>query len=280
MPIRSLAVLLLALVARSAQAHFWLETPSASYVQTAPYGDPQKSAPCGGDAVGTPTNMVTTVTAGDLLTIRIRETITHPGHYRVSLGLTGPQALPADPPITPSPTDQCASTTIQNPAVFPVLADGQLRHTTSFATPQTFTVRIPSNVSCTNCTLQVTQYMSSHGAPCFYYHCANLRILAADAGTSAGGGSAAGGSAAGGSASAGGTATAGGAATAGGTVTAGGTAASAGGTSSGTGGGTAGVDAGTDPMQMGGCGCSTSSGAVMLLATMGLLLAGLSRRRT
>ncbi|MBV1857064.1 MAG: SYNERG-CTERM sorting domain-containing protein, partial [Nannocystaceae bacterium] len=40
-------------------------------------------------------------------------------------------------------------------------------------------VTLPDDVACDNCTLQVVQYMSSHGAPCFYYHCATISISAA-----------------------------------------------------------------------------------------------------
>lgn len=31
-------------------------------------------------------------------------------------------------------------------------------------------------MTCEHCTLQVLEYMSSHSAPCFYYHCADLAI--------------------------------------------------------------------------------------------------------
>lgn len=246
----ALATLLFAL---PASAHFWLEAPPATWDQAAPYGDPQKTAPCGPTGAGTPTNSVTTVTAGDLVSIRIRETIFHPGHYRVALGLNGPGDLPAAPPVTPTATDACASTTIQATPVFPVIADGQLRHSQTFSGAQTFSVRIPDNVSCTNCTLQVLEFMSSHGAPCFYYHCATLTILPRDAGSAP--------------------------------VDAGTTPTDAGASPSDAGTGApvadAGhvhdVDAGVDPMQMGGCGC-TSVGAGPLLLMLAALFAFSLRR--
>ena len=51
-----------------------------------------------------------------------------------------------------------------------------LPHDAPFNGPQTFDVTLPDGVTCDNCTLQIIQYMSSHAAPCFYYHCAALEI--------------------------------------------------------------------------------------------------------
>ncbi len=254
------SLLTLALVAAlPASAHFWLEAPDASFVQSQPYGDPQKTPPCGNEGTPIPTNQLTTVTAGELLSVRIRETIYHPGHYRVALGLNGPTDLPADPPVTPTAGDPCGSTTIQSPPVFPVIADGELTHNAPFAAPQSFNVRIPANVSCTNCTLQVIQYMSSHGAPCFYHHCANLRILPRDAGMGTGGGT---------SGTGGGT-----------SGTGGGTSGTGGGTSAAAGGSTSNADGGSNPAQMGGCGCSSSGLGVVFVAAI-LFAAALRRRRS
>jgi hypothetical protein len=33
-------------------------------------------------------------------------------------------------------------------------------------------------VTCDHCTLQVIEFMSQHGAPCFYHHCADISIKA------------------------------------------------------------------------------------------------------
>jgi len=60
--------------------------------------------------------------------------------------------------------------------VFPVLADGVLSHTDVFPGTQSFQVTLPSDVTCTHCTLQVLEFMSSHPAPCFYHHCADISI--------------------------------------------------------------------------------------------------------
>jgi uncharacterized protein (TIGR03382 family) len=172
--------------ATSALAHFVLQAPDAVYNQGT-YGDPQKVPPCGQDSTAVPTNKVTTFEAGQTITIRIDEKIPHPGHYRVALGLNGPQDIPPEPPVTADLISDCGRTTIQSPPVFPVLADGQLLHTGAFSAPQSFTVKLPSNVTCTNCTLQVLEFMSAHGlnnpGGCFYHHCAVINIRAPDAGT-------------------------------------------------------------------------------------------------
>ena len=172
-----------------AHAHFILQSPP-SWAEQGDLGDPQKSAPCGQADPGlaaVPTGMMRAFAPGDMVTVTINETVPHPGHYRVALSTTGQSGLPADPPVTPVGVDDCGSTVIQNPPVFPVLADGMLAHTSSFSAPQSFSFRSPTDVTCTsNCVLQVIEYMSSHGAPCFYHHCANITIQAGGRGDDAG----------------------------------------------------------------------------------------------
>ena len=166
------------LVPAAAHAHFILQEP-ANWIEQASLGDPQKTAPCGpgpGEATVL-TNMTATLSQGGQVRVTINETVPQPGHYRVALSTTGQAGLPADPTVTPSASDQCASKEIMNPPVYPVLADGMLPHTAAFSGPQTFMVQLPANVTCNaNCVLQVTEYMQNHGAPCFYHHCAALNI--------------------------------------------------------------------------------------------------------
>ena len=105
-----------------ARAHFNLMAP-ASWANQSTQGDPQKSAPCGQADQGTPavaTNMVTAFATGATVTVTLRETVAHPGHFRVALSTTGMAGLPADPAVTAVGTDQCGSTVIQNPPVFPI----------------------------------------------------------------------------------------------------------------------------------------------------------------
>ena len=85
-----------------ARAHFNLMAPP-SWANQAGNGDPQKSAPCGQadqNMPAVPTNMVTAFATGATVTVTLRETIPHPGHYRVALSTTGQSGLPADPPVT------------------------------------------------------------------------------------------------------------------------------------------------------------------------------------
>ncbi|MCR9161003.1 MAG: lytic polysaccharide monooxygenase [bacterium] len=170
-----LALCAAAVTSGEARAHFRLEAPPAMTEQN-DLGDPQKVYPCGGDSNAVMTGATTSFTAGDTITITINEEIYHPGHYRVALAPNDVSELPADPPITPGPGDECAMTEIMDPPVFPVIADGMLAHAEPFDGEQSFEVTLPEDVSCDNCTLQVIQYMSSHGAPCFYYHCAEISI--------------------------------------------------------------------------------------------------------
>ena len=172
-------LLALLCVSRVAFAHFILQAPAAEFDQGI-LGDPQKAPPCGADGTEVSTGKVPTFEAGQTVTITINETIYHPGHYRVALGLTGPQDLPAEPTVTAAATP-CGSVPIDMAPAFPVLADGQLIHTAAFPGPKSFQVTIPANITCTHCTLQVLEFMSSHplNVPggCFYHHCAVIDVV-------------------------------------------------------------------------------------------------------
>ena len=134
----------LVLAPAAARAHFVLMAPANWANQAAGTGTPLKSAPCGQSDPGMAavrTNAVTPFTAGQMVTVTIDErTISHPGHYRVALSTTGMSGLPADPAVTAGgqPSTACGSTVIQNPPVYPVLADGMLVHTTAPSQVQSF----------------------------------------------------------------------------------------------------------------------------------------------
>ena len=160
-----------------ATAHFILMTPDSWMSQDA-LGLPEKLGPCGNEGGGTPTDKITTFQAGQTITVTIDEVIAHPGHYRVALA-NDQSEIPPEPVVTPSALDPCASVAIQNPPIFPILADNLLVHTQPFDAPQTFTVTLPTDMTCTKCTLQVLEFMSSHGQPCFYHHCADISIQGA-----------------------------------------------------------------------------------------------------
>ena len=180
----------------NAHAHFKLLEPPSFMSQTSD-GSPQKLGPCGDEAVtpaATATGIVTTFQEGQTITLTVDGTIPHPGHWRVSLGLTGPNDLPAEPAVTPGTFSgvqmACGTAVIENPPVFPVLGDNLLPSTTTgFTGNMNMQVTLPKGVTCTNCTLQVIQFMSDHGlnnpGGCFYHHCATISIVAAssDGGT-------------------------------------------------------------------------------------------------
>lgn len=182
------------LASASAHAHFALEAPPSWQSQDG-LGSPQKAPPCGNESGGTPTGTVTPFSPGQTITITIDEKIFHPGHYRVALAQNDRSELPAEPTVTPNTTD-CGSVPIMDPPVYPVLADGLLVHTAPMSGPQSVQVTLPSNVTCTKCTLQVIEFMSDHAlnvpGGCFYHHCADISIGAAsgDAGMPRDGGAA------------------------------------------------------------------------------------------
>ena len=177
-------------VVGSAQAHFYLQNPPSWQTQGS-LGDPQKAPPCGNEAGGTATGVVTPYTAGQTIDVTLEERFPHPGHYRVSIAVNNRSELPPEPAVTPG-TQACGTTVIQNPPVFPVLVDGALKHTTPLTGMQTIKVKLPDNVTCTKCTLQIIEFMSEHGlnnpGGCFYHHCADISIRAAT-GTGGTGGS-------------------------------------------------------------------------------------------
>jgi hypothetical protein len=173
----------LALAPGGVAAHFFLESPE-SWREQGILGDPQKTGPCGNEGTAAETGAITAYQTGQTITITIRETIYHPGHYRVALAVADRSELPPVPDVTPGSTD-CGSVPIMDPPVFPVLADGLLPHTSPLTGEQTMEVTLPEGVTCDHCTLQIVEWMAEHGAPCFYYHCADISIsdVVVDAGT-------------------------------------------------------------------------------------------------
>jgi hypothetical protein len=165
-------------VPEPAAAHFVLVAPD-SWMSQSQFGDPQKVGPCGDEGGGTPTGKVTEFRPGETIEVTVNEAIFHPGHYRVALAVNDRSELPPPPAITAVGVDPCGSAEIQDPPVFPILVDNALPHTQPFDGTRTFTVTLPTDVTCTKCTLQVIEYMANHGRPCFYYHCADIAILGA-----------------------------------------------------------------------------------------------------
>ncbi|MGV3622319.1 MAG: SCE4755 family polysaccharide monooxygenase-like protein [Archangium sp.] len=164
------------LVLLMALSHIKLSSPQSTMVQNT-LGDPQKTAPCGGN--GTATNAVTTVEAGSQLEVQWTETIGHPGHFRIGI------ARDVSEFVTPTAVvmnNDCKSAPIEANPSYPTLVDGLFVHTNSPSNVQrTTTITVPM-MSCENCTLQLLQFMSNHVPGCFYFQCATLRIVMPDAG--------------------------------------------------------------------------------------------------
>ena len=190
MKLRSAALLLATaaiLAAAPASAHFILLAPDA-WVEVNVLGDPQKAAPCGTSDItkGTPTGKVTAMTGGEMLHIKIKETIYHPGYYRVALSVLDRAELPADPVAETRETPRgpySVSGKIDPAPKPPVLVDGLFEHRERPA-PDTFweaDIKLP-NINCDNCTVQVLQFMEEHGlnkeGEFSYHHCADLKITA------------------------------------------------------------------------------------------------------
>jgi hypothetical protein len=178
---------LLLAAAPAAYAHFILVAPDA-WVEVNVLGDPQKAAPCGTSDItkGTPSGKVTAMTGGDMLHIKIKETIYHPGHYRVALSVLDRKELPADPEATTKEGTRgpiSVSGKIDPAPKPPVLADGLFLHRERPA-KDTFwetDIKLP-NINCDKCTVQVLQFMEEHGlnkeGEFSYHHCADLKITA------------------------------------------------------------------------------------------------------
>lgn len=175
------------LAAAPASAHFILVAPDA-WVEVNVLGDPQKAAPCGTSDItkGTPTGKVTAMTGGENLHIKIRETIYHPGYYRVALSVLDRKELPADPVATTRDSPRgpiSVSATIDPAPKPPVLADGLFEHRKPIEKGAFFEtdIKLP-NINCEKCTLQVLQFMEEHGlnkeGDFSYHHCADLKITA------------------------------------------------------------------------------------------------------
>jgi hypothetical protein len=167
--------------AAPAAAHFKLEQPPDALVTDAT-GDPtgatgsQKASPCG---TGTPSNAVTKVRAGAMLHVKLTETIPHGGHYRIALSS---KRADFEDPVATVTSGQCISAQIESNPTAPVLVDGLFQHTQAQATANKVwetDVQMPST-PCDDCTLQVVEFMTPHGSPCFYYHCAAIQIVADD----------------------------------------------------------------------------------------------------
>src|SRR6185295_18184020 len=109
--------------AQTTSAHFKLVEPTSWLIEN-DRGDPQKAGPCGGSNTdwGKPSYVVSKVTGGSKLHLKVQETIYHPGHYRVALAVNSPTELPPDPVTQTKESERgpwSVSATIQSPIAIP-----------------------------------------------------------------------------------------------------------------------------------------------------------------
>jgi hypothetical protein len=210
--------------ASTSHAHFKLLTP-ASWLTEDSTGGPQKGSPCGiggSDDVNPPpmSGKVTEYKAGEEIEVTWVDTIAHPGHFRIALAENRTDLK--DPTIQQDSFCSYDEAMVPKAASGNVLADGvSFRSRTGFSaaagTMFSQKVKLP-NTPCDKCTLQVMQIMENDLqsiSNCYYFHCADIKILPAAGGAAgsgaagaaaagAGGASTAGASAAGSTAAAGG----------------------------------------------------------------------------
>ena len=169
-----------------APAHFILQQPKSWLVENQ-LGDPQKAGPCGGTTAnpGTPTGDITAVTGGEMLHVKVKETVYHPGFYRIALSVLDRAELPADPEDTTKEGPRgpiSVSGKVDPHPKPPVLLDGLwMHHERKPAQEWETDVKIP-NINCDKCSIQIIQFMEEHGVNTdgrfTYHHCADLKITA------------------------------------------------------------------------------------------------------
>lgn len=147
---------LTALAATVILAHSATAYGHIAMTRPAPRSDAQKEGPCGATGSTRGTN-VTTYRPGETITVEWDETVDHPGHYRIAFDDNGNDSF-RDPNL---PTDNFPQTLVDQ-----ITDKGGGRYSQQITLP---------NMSCTNCTLQLVQVMTT-SVPynSFYYQCADL----------------------------------------------------------------------------------------------------------
>jgi hypothetical protein len=176
--------------AAPASAHFKLMKPTSWLKEDQSAiggGGPQK----GGQPIPT-SGVVTEFHAGDTIDVEWIDTIAHPGHFRIALA--GDRDDLKNPTIVQDASCNYDESMVPKAASGNVLADGVFfRSRTGFndAAGKTFTTRVTlPDEPCDKCTLQVMQVMESDIkalSNCYYFHCADIRILPRGQVSSAGG---------------------------------------------------------------------------------------------
>ncbi len=153
--------------APSVSAHFILMQPKGA-IEENQLGDPQKLGHCRGTTAnaGTPTGIVTAVIGGELLHLHVKETIYHPGHFRLALSVLDRAELRADPEdVTrdgPRGPISVSGKIDPNPKP-PVLVDGLWEHHERKPAQEFEADVMVPNINCDHRSLQVIQFMEEHG---------------------------------------------------------------------------------------------------------------------
>lgn len=161
-------------------AHISLDMPVSRYYQaSSSQADQvkQKAGPCGvsGDGRTLTDSLISTYKPGETITVTWRETIQHPGHFRIAFDSDGQDfAFPGE----------------DSPSGVVILADNIADKSSANYSQQ---VTLP-DIECSNCTLQLIQVMTTDPPPYsatgdLYFNCADI-VLKADAAGSTGTGGA------------------------------------------------------------------------------------------
>lgn len=186
----SLAIVAVGLLsAPAAWAHIDLLEPEARAHGTAARNDPDidvnsslKSQPCGQVTSGR-TDRVSTYAPGQRITVRVREENAHVSYLRVSIDLDGESfPLRTEVPAGPETQElaQAAEDALGGAGLLAVVRENN----DMLGYVHEIEVTLPE-ATCTNCTLQVLQFMYDDPAAPYYFQCADLVITdttSADAG--------------------------------------------------------------------------------------------------
>jgi MYXO-CTERM domain-containing protein len=193
-PLVGLAAPVVALMgSASAEAHLDLLSPPARAMGQEGDGTQLKNKPCGQSSNARTTDRVTKLQGGRRLDILIKEYIDHPGYFAVAFDPDGDDSFPfprAGTDLLDVETDDPkAQFPVDGKSVLGVRADKDgncagenAEHTCSIP------ITVP-NLSCRNCTLQVTQMMydsvgDHNEANDLYYQCADIEIEQSESETS------------------------------------------------------------------------------------------------
>lgn len=157
------------LLSSPAEAHLGLDEPQSRYGQ-----DVLKDAPCGVEGGARTRDRVTVYEPGETITVRWRETVNHPGHYRIAFDPDGVDDL-ADPACLAGCDTREPTIERDTPGV--IVLEDMIPDRDTLAMYET-RVTLP-DLECDNCTLQVIQVMydkppQTRPGNDIYYQCADL----------------------------------------------------------------------------------------------------------